>query len=81
MQGRRNQKRIRKIKKDDDKKKKRNRDKKEEERKENKADRHKSRARNSISHCMCLKTQKKVKCDGRTDRPTDRQSENNCKML
>ena len=39
----------------------------------NKADRHKSRARNSISHCMCLKTQKKVKCDGRTDRPTDRQ--------
>ena len=59
MKGRRNQKRIRKIKKDDDKKKKRNRDKKEEERKENKADRHKSRARNSISHCMSAKMQKK----------------------
>ena len=60
------------MKKDDDKKKKRNRDKKEEERKENMADRHKPRARNSRSHCLGSKTQKKVKCDGRTDGPTNR---------
>ena len=33
----------------------------------NKADRHKSRTRNSISHFA----KKKVKCDGPTDRPTD----------
>ena len=33
----------------------------------NKADRHKSRTRNSISHLA----KKKVKCDGLTDRRTD----------
>ena len=37
----------------------------------NKADRRKSRARNSLSHCMSLK-RKKVKCDRQTDRRTDR---------
>ena len=48
------------------------------DKKTNKADRHKSRERNSISHCLCLKTQKsKVgptdrQSDGPTDRPTDR---------
>ena len=43
----------------------------------NKADRHKYHARNFISHCMCLKSQKsKVgRTDGRTDRRTDRHSE------
>ena len=35
---------------------------------QNKADRHKSRTRNSISHFA----KKKVKWDRRTDRPTDR---------
>ena len=42
----------------------------------NKADRHKSRARNSISHCLCLKTQKKQSgTNGRTDGRTDGQSD------
>ena len=42
-----------------------------------KADRLKSRARNSLSHCISVKTQKKLSVtdgptDQRTDRPTDR---------
>ena len=36
----------------------------------NKADRHKSRARSSMSNCVRLKIQKK-KCNRRTDRPKD----------
>ena len=43
----------------------------EEKVEENKADRHKSRARNSISNCLGLK-RKKVKCDRPTDQRTNR---------
>ena len=46
--------------------------------KENKADRHKSRTRNSISHCVCLKMHKRksvtdgrARMERRMDRPND----------